>query len=49
MRRLKNPVVRVCEDSRIYRHFLAQRRNLGYDLGDEKLDRRELRDSADEP
>jgi len=30
------------------RHFLAQRRNLGYDLGDEKLDHRELRDRAGE-
>jgi hypothetical protein len=33
----------------IYRHFLAQRRNHGYDVRDEKLDRRKLRDRADEP
>jgi hypothetical protein len=31
------------------RHFLAPRRNPGYDLRDEQLDRRELRDRADEP
>jgi hypothetical protein len=30
------------------RHFLAQRRNLRYDLRDEKLDRRELRDPCRE-
>jgi hypothetical protein len=34
-------------DNENCRHCLAQRRNLGYDLGDDKLDRRELRDRAD--
>jgi hypothetical protein len=32
----------------IARKFIAQRRNLGYDFGDEKLDRRKFRDRADE-
>jgi hypothetical protein len=41
-------LVADCENSRLSRHFLAQNRNLGYDFGDEDLDRREPTGCADE-